>query len=544
MITGIVNSGNGEEKLIEAKDRLALATRAGRVGVWDYDVSKNILTWDEQMFALYGISRDQFGGAYEAWRSGLHPEDVRRCDAEIEAAMRGEKDFDSEFRVLWPDGSVHTIRAISTLKFDANGKPLRMIGTNWDITERKQSELAMQQAKEAAELLAQTKSEFLANMSHEIRTPMNGVIGLSELALESHDPAEIRSHLEHIHESSKSLMGILNDILDLSKIEARQLAIENSVFNIDELLESLNRMFTLRAREKDLEFKVTRDKNIHPMVYGDPLRVRQILTNLLSNAIKFTSKGKVALEVSKVKESLAGVALEFIVRDSGMGMTSDQIQTLFRPFVQADNSISRRFGGTGLGLAISRNLAQLMGGDIGVESTAGSGSVFRFHVTLTVAHSVKNEKDTHRDHPSNKKLDTIHSQVGINALKGKRALLVEDTRVNQLVATNMLKKLGLSVDIANHGAEAIEILQNNFYDIILMDIQMPVMNGLEATLLIRKDARFTSVPIVAMSAGVMLEEQAACDKAGMSGFIGKPINSTELTDKLLDLCFPYVSDGI
>ncbi|MEI7457650.1 MAG: PAS domain-containing protein, partial [Nitrosomonadales bacterium] len=520
-LTDVTERHRSEDALHEVSERLALATQAGGVGVWDWDVVNNILTWDDQMFALYGLHRDQFAGALEAWTSAILPDDAAHANACMQIALANKDNYDTEFRVRWPDGTIRTIRALASVKFDPAGNPLRMTGTNWDITELKQSQLALQHAKEVAESMAQSKSDFLANMSHEIRTPMNAVIGLSELALDSSDPAEKQSHLQQINESSRSLMGILNDILDFSKIEAHQLSVENIQFNINELLDSTQRIFTLSALENSIEFTIVREEGIHPLLLGDPLRLRQILTNLLGNAFKFASKGRVSLNVSQVKFSADSTTLHFSVKDSGIGMSPVQISSLFQPFSQADSSISRRFGGTGLGLTISRNLVQLMGGDITVESQTGEGSTFSFELTFSKVQV---------GDPQRRQSDKAPAELReiAQALRGKHVLLTEDNRINQLVASKMLEKVGLLVDIANNGEEAIQRLQEKTYDIVLMDIQMPVMDGLEATRLIRQDARFINLPIVAMSAGVTLDEKSACDQAGMSGFVAKPINSTEL----------------
>jgi PAS domain S-box-containing protein len=472
----------------------------------------------------------------------VHPDDRQLNQERFEPLIQRKKDYcRHEIRYLTQDGSFRWIEVFARLGLNQNNEITGTYGTLIDITERKQTQLLLEQAKEKAESDNSAKSDFLASMSHELRTPMNGVIGLSELALESADPEEIRSHLKQINESSKALLGILNDILDLSKIEARQLAIEKIEFNIDDLLDVLNRMFTLRAQEVGVGFKIIREAGGQNLFIGDSLRLRQILINLLGNAFKFTAKGNVTLEVRQLQAASGGITLGFLVRDSGIGMSPEQLLSLFQPFSQADSSISRRFGGTGLGLTISRNLAQLMGGEIEVVSQLGTGSTFDFKVTLMPS-NVSQDETLQQRRVAAQTPDQYRELV--QGLKGKRVLLTDDNRINQLVGSKLLGKLGLIVDIANHGEEALQKLQEQPYDLVLMDIQMPVMDGLEATRRIRQNPRFTSLPVIAMSAGVTLNEQSACEKAGMNGFIGKPIDSAQLTHKLIALCFPFLSDGI
>jgi PAS domain S-box-containing protein len=401
-----------------------------------------------------------------------------------------------------------------------------------DVTERNHQSHLLEIAKEKAEAASRAKSDFLANMSHEIRTPMNAVIGFSELALESANAAEKQSYLKHILDSSKALLGILNDILDFSKIEAQQMDLDESTFHVGELLDGLSKMFQLRAKEKGLEFATSKAADVPDLLVGDQLRLRQILTNLLGNSVKFTASGKVSLEVSKTDSHDGYVSLDFCVKDTGIGMTEQQISNLFQPFVQADNSITRRFGGTGLGLSISRKLALLMNGDITIESELEKGSVFRLQVRFFIpSHE---EQVAYAAHHDLKK--PAAEQAIQNVLQGKRVLLVEDNRMNQLLASRILDKYGVKVDIANHGEEAIQKLNEGTYDIVLMDIQMPIMDGLEATRRIRLDERYKHLPIVAMSAGVTLDEQSRCEAVGMTSFIGKPIDSAELNKKLVELC--------
>jgi signal transduction histidine kinase len=390
----------------------------------------------------------------------------------------------------------------------------------------------IKEASYKADASSRAKGEFLANMSHEIRTPMNAVIGLAELALGSKDDKLRQDYLQQIYESAKSLLEILNDILDISKIEAGEMVIVNEVFDLDELMNSLRRMFSFRTQEKSLILNIIRPPSLPGKLIGDQKRLQQVLVNLLGNAIKFTEHGSVQLEIRSIETHNSKIQVNFDVKDSGIGMTEEQLNKLFKSFVQADNSISRKYGGTGLGLSISRQLAHLMGGEIQVQSEPGIGSTFSLQLTLEVPSTDQAVEFNQRQQLLN--AESLKAD-DVALLRDKRVLLVEDNRVNQLVASQLLKKNGIVVDIANHGQEAIDLLQSKQYSLILMDIQMPVMDGLEATRRIRKDDRFKFLPIIAMSAGVTLEEQDQCAAAGMTAFLSKPIDSKLLTQKLIEM---------
>jgi len=515
-----------QQEMLDRDATYSAAIETSVDGFWTMETAGYILEVNESYLRRSGYTRD------EMFKLSIQDIDASETPEEMTARLErivasGSDAFETRHRAR--DGSVWEVELAISYAPIAGG---RMFCFLKDITERKLQERLIEAAKANAESANRAKSDFLANMSHEIRTPMNAVIGFSELALDCNDPNDRQNYLRQILDSSKALLGILNDILDLSKIEARQLSIEAAEFDLDELLVSLNGMFTLRAREKNLNFVLSREPNIPKLLIGDPLRLRQILVNLIGNAIKFTRDGKVCLEVRQIKSDDSGLTLGFRIQDSGIGMTQEQIDKLFQPFTQADNSITRRFGGTGLGLAICRNLAELMGGKITVESEPGSGSVFHLQLTLAVGRYVPFEEQKNVPQPDKENQRLTAAQ----ALAGKRILLVEDNRVNQMLASHMLKKLGVQTDIADNGEVAIQQLQDVIYDIVLMDIQMPVMGGLEATQRIRQDARFAKLPIIAMSAGVTLDEQEKCAAAGMSGFIGKPIDSTELALMLVEMC--------
>ncbi len=850
-----VDIRESEELLRHITDRLTLSVRAGGVGIWDYDVVNNRLVWDEQMHRLYGITPDQFCGAYEAWQSGVHPEDRLRGDEEIQLALRGEKDFDTEFRVLWPDGTTHNIRGIGLVQRDASGQPLHMTGTNWDITKRKLSEQQIRlneqrleslvrifqyqtedvqqlldfaleeairltesrigyiyhyneeneqftldayskdvmkectisdvkncyelsqtgiwgdavrqrksimlndfqaanplkkgfpeghavlyrylttpvfsngrivgvaavankasdydqidilqltllmaavwkiverikanqellQAKKMAETASAAKGEFLANMSHEIRTPMNGVIGMTGLLLDTELDDEQRRYAEMVCSSGNSLLCLINDILDFSKIEAKKLDLEMLDFDLSSLMDDFAGTLAVQAHEKGLELLCAADLNVPTLLGGDPGRLRQILTNLTGNAIKFTHAGEVSVRVSLVKDDIKSetVMLRFSVSDTGIGISTEKIDSLFKEFIQVDCSTTRQYGGTGLGLSISRQLAELMGGEAGVSSEEGKGSEFwftaRFNKQAVGAHKesippadlhgvrilIVDDSATNREilttrmaswgmRPTDVKdgTEALHAiylaldendpfciavidmrmpgmdgetlgsviradkrlagtrmmlltsvgtrgdtkrfqKIGFSAYATKpiryrelkavlslalaeqagiepklittrhsasenmnlfigrkgRILLAEDDITNRLVALGILKKLGLRADAVANGAEALIAMQAKPYDLVLMDVNMPVMDGIEATKRIRNYEKmmmakeenkmmnylpsFSSIiPIIAMTAKAMQGDRELCMEAGMNDYITKPVSPQALAEVL------------
>ena len=438
--------------------------------------------------------------------------------------------WQSENTLLHKSGHEIAVSQILSLHRDSKGNPAFLSSIMRDITGVKQAEQAMLDAKEAAETLAQSKTDFLANMSHEIRTPMNAIIGLSQLALDV--PANQQSHyLEKILGASENLLSILNDILDFSRLDSNGVNIEHANFNLDDLLKNVTNLFDVIANQKNLEFVLEIDPVFSRYLMGDALRLQQVLTNLLNNSIKFTQTGVVRLVITAVHQDNDRVLLTFTIIDSGIGMNASQQKLLFQPFSQADTSISRRFGGSGLGLVISQRFVELMGGEIKCKSTPNVGSEFSFTLPFDIATPAESAKNAYEE-PSRKETLAQRITEVAASLENVRVLLVEDTPLNQQVASEFLNNAKMLVTLADNGKEALEILEFSTFDVILMDIQMPVMDGFEATKIIRDNPQWATIPIIAVSAGVTLNEQEKYQRAGMNDFLPKPINPLQMLEKI------------
>ncbi|MGQ5523209.1 ATP-binding protein [Chitinimonas sp. PSY-7] len=384
-----------------------------------------------------------------------------------------------------------------------------------------QSDLrAAEAARKHAEESTRAKSMFLANMSHEIRTPMNAIIGMAHLALKTSLSPKQRDYIDKIHTAGLSLLGIINDILDFSKIEAGRLDVESVDFDLDEVLANVATVTNARAHAKGLDYTFDIPPNIPRRLKGDPLRLGQILINLLNNAVKFTEEGKVTLSATLVKQDERGIRLSFNVRDTGIGMTEEEVARLFQAFTQADGSTTRKFGGTGLGLSISRRLVEMMGGKIGVQSRVGEGSLFHFHALFQPA-------TTSQVRPTRETPSSLPSFGGI------RVLLVEDNEINQQIAQELLQAAGVSVTLANNGREALDKLlafEPAPYDLVLLDVQMPIMDGFATIRAIRAETSLANLPVIAMTAHALLEEKQRCLDSGMNDHLAKPITPQALFD--------------
>jgi hypothetical protein len=384
-----------------------------------------------------------------------------------------------------------------------------------------------EQLIQAAETANAAKSTFLAMMSHEIRTPMNAVLGLATTLLETSLDSEQRRFVLAIHNAGDSLLEILNDILDFSKLESGQLSLEQIAFSADALVQNTLSIIGPRAAAKQLAIRVVGDAAVPPAMIGDAGRIRQILLNLVSNAVKFTAAGEIVVSTQCVSRDDRQATVEWTVSDTGIGIADENIGSLFVNFVQADNSISRRFGGSGLGLAISKRLVEQMGGEIKVASTLGKGSTFSFRLTLPVAeHVVAPEQNDQAAYA------TLTARIGAFG-RPLRVLIVDDNPTNRLVAARMLKDFDIQTDTACDGAEAVTAANRFNFDLILMDVRMPEMDGLQATRVIRSRGERPAVPIIAFTANAFPEDIAACREAGMNDFVVKPARKKAMVEAIL-----------
>ncbi|MBP6740603.1 MAG: PAS domain S-box protein, partial [Leptospiraceae bacterium] len=635
-----------EEAQKQSAFRLELATQAGGVGVWDYDIENNILVWDKQMFALYGITKEMFGGAYEAWQAGLHPDDVNNADAEIQKAIKREKEFDTEFRVIWSDKSIHHIRGLAKVFRNEAGMPISMIGTNWDITEQKKSEKLLRESNEKlslfiknspvytfikevtqteskvilvsdnyiemvgissaamvnknmyelfppeiaakitsddwevvsngniltveeefngrnytsikfpllfsdhkllagytiditerkqaeenlktarmeADIANRRKSEFLANMSHEIRTPLNAIVGFSTILQEKTDGNKLfTEYLGNIVQSSKVLLDLINDILDLSKVEAGRMVVTNEPVNMDNLIKEIISIFSMKASEKGITLVTSIAKDLPGSLITDEKYLRQIFFNLIGNAVKFTQNGSVEIEVAIIPKNEERSKVDFLIsiKDSGIGIPESELQNIFEPFRQMARQSRSKYGGTGLGLSITRRLVELIGGTISVESEIGKGSIFFVSLFDIEIGALKTEEEI------------INGRNWLKQIRFKNptVLLAEDVLSNRQVIKLYLEPFNITVIEVENGEDCVNLARKIDPDLILMDMQMPVMDGYTAAKLIKADEKLKHIPVIALTASGIGEEKERFAKI-VDSFLLKPVYKYDLLELL------------
>jgi signal transduction histidine kinase/AmiR/NasT family two-component response regulator len=507
------------ERVERSQERMSLALQIADLHVWEMDYARGelIKAGAEDTFFTEPKTYEEL--AADIWCT-IDPRDLPEVQAAWERHVADGAPYRPEYRVVRNDGKeVWTAGAVKLI-VGRDGQPARLVGALQDITQRKAQERALVQAKEEAEAANKAKSAFLATMSHEIRTPLNGVLGMAQAMAMGELTDQQRGRLDVIRQSGESLLAILNDVLDLSKIEAGKLELEQAEFDISDLAKGAHATFAAIAENKGLKFRLKVEPAARGTYLGDSVRVRQILYNLVSNALKFTDKGEVNVTVGRRR----GV-LRLSVKDTGIGVPPEKLANLFQKFEQADASMTRRYGGTGLGLAICRDLAQLMGGAIGAESTPGEGSTF--WVTLKAPQLLRPEG-------ASPKAPVMRMRASSRPL---HVLAAEDNEMNQLVLKTLLGQVGIEPVMVRTGREAVEAWATDVWDLILMDVQMPEMDGPSATAVIRsREATLgrARTPIVALTANAMDHHMREYREAGMDGFVAKPIEAVRLFAAIQD----------
>ncbi|MFZ1429521.1 MAG: ATP-binding protein [Geminicoccaceae bacterium] len=506
--------------------QLQLALAAGRMGTWDADLRSGIERWSAGTYHIFGVDPASFTPSYTAFMALMEPHDRERFHSSMDAVFQGSggPEFSNECRIVLPDGKVRWIGGSGLLLRDSSGRPERLLGICHDITDRKERELELEaaysrlaeqtglveQRNRELELASRAKDQFVANISHEIRTPLNAVLGFADLLKSSSlEPTQAR-YVDVIHATGRHLLAIINDVLDLAKFEAGRLALERIDFVLDDILEQVRSLLAPQAAERGLALRVEPTLKEPVVVCGDPTRLQQILLNLVGNGLKFTAQGSVTLTVHLLPTATSGgVRLRFEVQDTGIGIPTERQAELFQPFVQADSSISRQYGGTGLGLAICRRLVLAMGGEIGLESESGRGSLFWIELPFESGDALMAAKRNVQPPPP---------------IRPLRVLVVDDVAANRELLAAMLGECGHEILLAADGAAAVDIVAREGPDLVLLDIQMPVMDGVTATRRIRLlGGQVATVPIFALTASVMPDERQRYLTAGMNRCLTKPV---------------------
>ncbi|CAD5924885.1 Sensory/regulatory protein RpfC [Planktothrix tepida] len=546
----ITERKQSEEKLQNLSDRLSLAIKSGGFGIWEWDILQDQLIWDEQMYELYGLEKsDVLETIYQTWANALHPQDRERTETAIQQALRSEKEYNPEFRVVHPNGSIRYIKAYALVQRDNNGEPQRMVGVNFDITSAKEAEKQLRQVNERltltnAELDRATrlKDEFLANMSHELRTPLNAILGMSEGLQDGvfgNLSKQQKQAINSIDRSGNHLLALINDVLDLAKVESGKLELQLAQVSINYLCTNSVTFVRQQALKKNIQLTTKIPEGLANIVV-DELRIRQVLINLLNNAVKFTPDGGcIKLEV-KVIFSTPQNLLQFSVIDTGIGLTPENASKLFQPFIQIDSSLNRQYSGTGLGLALVRRLVELHQGTVGVTSELGKGSCFMVCLPYVVSKAPTVETTISPPNSIQYKefQPSKHSPILTISQRPSSSttlLLVEDNELNIATISSYLSSKGYKIEIAKNGEEGVTLAKSLSPDLILMDIQLPKVDGLEAIRQIRAEQRLTSTPIIALTALAMTGDQEKCLNAGANDYLSKPVKLKQLVEKIEDL---------
>ena len=522
-----------EIALTEREEIFRLAVEGTQDGVFDWNIKRDEVYFSDQYIAMLGYEPEEFSGTFDDFLDKLHPEEKDNVMEYVDLYLEGQlSEYSNTFRMKHKSGRWIWINARGKLVKDKFGKAIRMVGAHTDVSAAKEYELRWQESKNKAEEANRAKSDFLAHMSHEIRTPLTVISGVAEVLDKDKDSMgeKHRSLVRVLYSSAATLKDIISFVLDFSKIESGEMELEEEVFDLRQAFEHLISIKSVKAAEKNLEFTFDFESVKNLQFYGDSVRLRQILLNLIGNAIKFTDKGYVRVTAKTRKKD--GVSVLLVkVEDTGIGIKKEHIGIIFERFKQADSSVSRRFGGTGLGLPISRRLANLMGGDIQVESKPGKGSTFSLILPLRVPEEFEVSDANYNNEISETKKLKINDQLKAVISDTNKILLVEDYEGNIIVLSYILEDMGLEFDVAKTGLQAVNLWRENHYDLILMDIQIPEMDGFTATRQIRyieEEQHIDATPIIGMTAHALVGDKDKCIEAGMNAYLPKPIVEDDL----------------
>jgi PAS domain S-box-containing protein len=522
-----------EANLRDSEERLRLAIRGSNDGIFDWNFRTHQIYWSPQYKAMLGYDDSEIKGEEETFRRLLHPEDSENFWENFNNYINGNlSEFSCVFRMIHKSGRQVWIHGRGKALFDENGQPQRFIGAHTDISYIKEHERLIREERDRAEKASQAKGEFLAHMSHEIRTPLTAVSGIAEIFSQSKNFADgaQKKLVETLKTSTESLKELITDILDFSKIESGEIELHHQKFSLTELFDQVISMMSVKAGEKFLDFTFDYSGIEGTIFNGDKQRIRQILINLIGNAIKFTEKGYVSV-LARIEPVGDAHILRINIQDSGIGIPETSLPHIFEKFRQADASVSRRYGGTGLGLPISKSLAEIMGGTIRAESEVGRGSTFSLVLpfTSTIADPEVDMGEVIRLQKLNDRLRAVISEKN-------KILLVEDYEGNIVVLSYILSALDCEFDVAKTGLEALQLWKGHHYDLILMDIQMPEMDGLTATRTIRKmeeEQSLVRTPVIGLTAHALVADKQKCIDAGMDDYLSKPIVEADLKAAIL-----------
>ncbi len=553
-----------EVALRYSQARLAEAQKIAQLGHWEINLVTDMLYCSDQVFSILGYGNEDRPeqAGFKFILNHLHPSSLSKWEKAFNTCINNQQPNELDLKVVRQDGEVRHLE-VHLRPIEGLEKVARIRGTIQDISFRKQIEAELIQAKDEAVRSARAKEEFLANMSHEIRTPMNAILGFTKLLQETELTEVQTEYLEAIDISGEALLAIINDILDLSKIEAGKLHFEKRTFSLTGILRSIRQIFQVKFDEKSMPLHTSIGPGVPDSISGDPVRLNQVLINLVGNALKFTEEGEIGIEIKLVGEAgreggegeaggertrkkTENVRLLFEVNDTGIGIPYDKQVDIFQSFTQASGETTRKYGGTGLGLTICKRIIELQGGKIGLQSEPGEGSNFFFELDFDLGNvetipapkagessdsGVRSAENGNSSELGVRSAEEAPSSIPLIDLK---VLVAEDNRMNQLLVTKILEGMGLSFSLTESGLEALEKLQQEHFDLVLMDIQMPVMDGYEATRQIRSlsDPKRSSIPIIAMTAHAFAEERNRCLQAGMDDCISKPFKPEELRQKL------------